>query len=398
MDVNKTPDSELETRLDRFISAMDAEYEDWELCALTGAASLFYLTGTICDGMLLLRNGGDRTLWVRRNYERSLLESGFPDIRPMASFRDVADAVGALPDTLYLDTAHATMEWFSLLSKYMPFKNVLPADSVMLRVREVKSDYELTRMRAAGAAIDRILTNELPELMLAGISEAALGARLLAAFIENGHHGVSRFIMRNTAELLGHVAFGDSPLYPGVFNGASGIAGLCPAVPALGRRDRYLSEGDLVFIDVCFGVDGYNVDKTLVYSFKGRQPEYIIKAHSHCLELQRLAASLLRPGSKPSDVYEKTLGAVDPEYRIRFMGAPGRTVPFIGHSVGLYVDETPVIAKGFDSPLESGMTIAIEPKMGFEGVGMVGAENTYLVTDEGGVSLTGQLSGIIEVG
>ena len=397
MDIVKVPGSELEARLGRFINEMDNQYDNWELCAITGAPGLYYLTGTICDGILLMRRGGDNTLWVRRNYDRCMLESEFTDIRPMASFRDIAASAGTLPDTLYLDMAHASLEWYGLFSKYLQFKDVLPNDAVMLKVRSIKSEYELVRMRAAGSAIDRILTRELPGLMRDGISEAVLGAQLLALFIENGHHGVSRFMMRNTAELLGHIAFGESSLYPGVFNGASGIAGLCPAVPALGRLARCLSAGDLVFIDVCFGVEGYNVDKTLVYSYKRGQPEYIVAAHRHCLELQQLAASLLRPGSTPSEIYEQVLDSVSSEYRHRFMGVPGRTVPFIGHSVGLYVDETPVIAKGFNSPLERNMTIAIEPKMGFEGIGMIGAENTYLVTDDGGVSLTGSLTEIIEV-
>jgi len=397
MDIVKVPGSELEQRMIHFIREMDRTYDAWELCAITGASGLFYLTGTICDGMLLIRRGGDATLWVRRSYERSVLESEFADIRRMSGFRDVANAIGPLPDTLYLDTAHATLEWYGLLSRYMSFSNVLSVDGVMFKTRSVKSEYELDRMRWAGRAIDRLLMVELPLLMRDGVSEAELGAELLALFIKNGHHGVSRFNMRNNSELLGHIAFGDSPLFPGMFNGASGIAGLCPAIPALGSFARILRAGDLIFIDVCFGVEGYNVDKTLIYSYKGRQPEYINEAHRHCLELERLAASLMCPGMKPSEIYEKVLASVRPEFELRFMGVPGRTVPFIGHSVGISVDETPVIAKGFDVPIERGMTIAIEPKMGFDGIGMVGSENTYLVTDTGGVSLTGEPSDIINV-
>jgi Xaa-Pro aminopeptidase len=104
---------------------------------------------------------------------------------------------------------------------------------------------------------------------------------------------------------------------------------------------------------------------------------------------------MLRPGVKPSDIYARALAFVDPEFADGFMGVPGRTVPFLGHSVGLYIDETPIIAKGFDAPLEPGMTIAIEPKIGIEGAGMVGSENTYLVTESGGVSITGKASDIL---
>ena len=43
------------------------------------------------------------------------------------------------------------------------------------------------------------------------------------------------------------------------------------------------------------------------------------------------------------------------------------------------------------------MTIALEPKKGIPGRGMVGSENTYLVTERGGLSLTGKNPGLIPV-
>ena len=397
MQINKVPKDELALRMDRFLREMEDSCSGWELCAITGSVNMYYLTGTICDGLLLIRRGGTATLWVRRSYDRSVLESEFGDIRRMTSFRDVANATSAPPDTLYLDTAHATLEWYGMLSKYIPFKNVLPVESVMLKIRSVKSTYEIERLRLAGTAVDRILREDLPTVAYEGISEVELGAELYARFIKSGHHGISRFSMRNTSEVFGHVAFGDSPLHPAVFNGASGTPGLCPAIPALGSRNKLLRAGDLVFVDVCYGVEGYNVDKTLVFSCMRPQPEHVSAAHKHCLELERLAVSMLRPGVSPSEMYSEVISSLKPEYQSCFMGAPGRQVPFIGHSVGLYVDETPVIAKGFDAPLESGMTIAIEPKIGLEGIGMVGSENTYLVTEKGGDCLTGHEMDIIVI-
>ena len=397
MNINKVPKSELDSRLERFIGEIDSTYNEWEMCVITGSVGMFYLTGTICDGLLLIRRGEGATLWVRRSYERCLLESEFSDIRSMRSFRDIAGAVGVLPDTLYLDMAHASMEWYGIFSKYLKFKNLLPIDKVMLKTRSVKSEYELERMRISGSKTDLLLREALPHLLHEGISELELYMDLYWVSVKNGHEGYSRFSMLNTDVSLGHVGFGDSPLYPSVFNGASGAQGLCPAVPALGSRSRLLRNGDLVYVDICCCIDGYNTDKTLIYSFNDRQPDNVVHAHQHCLALHRHAVSLLSPGTRPSDIYAEIMDMVLPEYKHNFMGAPGRTVPFIGHGVGLYVDEMPVIAKGFDTPLENGMTIAIEPKIGIEGIGMVGSENTYLVTDNGGESLTGECLEILVV-
>ena len=388
--MSKVPKSELISRFERFTGMMDKVYGNWELCAVVGGLNMFYLTGTMCDGLLLIRRGEEATLWVRRSFDRAVSESEFEDIRPMRSFRDIANVLTRLPDTLYLDTANATLEWYYLLNKYMSFNHVLSLDSVILNTRAVKSEYELGFMRRAGKATDRLYREALPLLLHDGISEVDLGAELFSLFLKNGFHGVSRFSMRNVDSILGHVAFGESPLFPSAFNGASGVNGICSAVPVLGNRDRLLHRGDLVYIDLGVGIEGYHIDKTLVLSYRLPQQEHVIAAHEHCLELERLAVSMLKPDVIPADIYEHVTAAVNAEFQPCFMGVAGRTVPFIGHGVGLNVDEMPVIAKGFNSPLELNMTVAIEPKIGIDGIGMVGSENTYLVTENGGVSLTGE--------
>lgn len=70
------------------------------------------------------------------------------------------------------------------------------------------------------------------------------------------------------------------------------------------------------------------------------------------------------------------------------MGLGENAVPFLGHSLGLTIDEYPAIAEGFDMPLEKGMVVALEPKIGIPGFGMVGVEDTFEVTEAGGCVLT----------
>lgn len=395
MYIKKVPYEELNLRMNRFLREMDESYPDWEICALAGEVNLFYFTGTVTDGTLFIRRGRGAELWVRRNYERALLESEFRDIKPMTGFKDIVNSLGKLPQTLYLDMSEVTLSWYGLFSKYLKFETVLPADGAVLRVRAVKSPYEAGIMTGAGGIADRLFREVFPSLLYEGISESELGGKIYSLFIENGYHGVSRFSMRNAAVVLGHIGFGESPLFPSVFNGASGLVGLCAASPVLGSPSVRLKKGDLVYIDLGFGQEGYNLDKTMVYSYGAPQEGYVEKAHNHCLELEKKAASMLCAGEKPSRIYNEICQSVMPEFRDSFMGVKGRTVPFLGHGIGLYVDEWPVLAKGFDKPLECGMTIAIEPKIGIEGVGMVGTENTYLITEAGAVNITGASQPII---
>ena len=80
--------------------------------------------------------------------------------------------------------------------------------------------------------------------------------------------------------------------------------------------------------------------------------------------------------------------AADSPWADRFMGWAGNRVGFVGHGVGLDLDEFPVLAPRFDAPLEEGHVLAVEPKVFLEGLGGVGAENTYVVTPQGGRDLT----------
>ena len=388
--MKEVPKQELLSRLERFTNKMSTVYPNWELCVITGGVNMYYLSGTICDGVMLIKRDNESTLWVRRSFERALIESALDDIRPMKSFKEIAGTFHKLPDTVYIDMANTTLEWFNLFKKYMPFNNVLSLDSVLMSTRAVKSSYEIANMNRAGRNTDSIFRETLPALIKYGASEECLGIDLLKVFINRGFHGISRFNMRNVDSLVGHIAFGENSLYPSAFNGAAGIKGLCAAAPVLGSFGGLIKKGTLIYVDIAPGIKGYHVDKTVVLSYNKPQPKYVIKAHMHCLELERLAASMLKPGVRPCDIYDTATAAVNDEYKENFMGAKGRTVPFIGHGVGLNVDEMPVIARGFTEPLEENMTIAIEPKISIEGKGMVGSENTYLVTEYGGSSLTGE--------
>ena len=80
------------------------------------------------------------------------------------------------------------------------------------------------------------------------------------------------------------------------------------------------------------------------------------------------------------------------------MGFGARKVKFLGHGIGLTIDELPVIANGFDEPIQEGMVFAVEPKKGIPKIGMVGIENTFIVTPTGGRNITGNHPGLLLVG
>jgi len=84
------PLSELNGRMKRFRVLMDAQHPDWEIALIISKINLYYFTGTIQDGILLVPRAGEACFWVRRSFERAVDESFFPHILPMRSYRDAA--------------------------------------------------------------------------------------------------------------------------------------------------------------------------------------------------------------------------------------------------------------------------------------------------------------------
>jgi Xaa-Pro aminopeptidase len=393
----KVPSKELRDRMDRFLLQMEITEPDWEIVALFGKINLYYFTGTMQEGMLLIPRRGTPIFWVRRSYERALDESRFSDIRKMNSFRDAAAAMGQVPLTVHLEMELVPLALLQRLQKYLPFKEVKPVDVQVMTVRAVKSHYEITLTRQSGKIHRHVMENCVPDLLFDGISEAEFGGDLYALMVRMGHQGIARFGMFNTEMAVGQIGFGESSIYPTSFDGPGGNYGMYPAVPLLGSRERRLKNGDLVFVDVGCGFGGYNTDKTMTYMYGRPLPDEVIEVHHECVAIQDRMAAMLKPGTVPSEIYATIMDDQEPEFLQNFMGFGKRRVQFLGHSIGLQIDETPVIARGFDLPIQEGMIFALEPKKGIPGVGMVGIENTYLVTSSGGECLTGESLGLIPV-
>lgn len=395
--IPKVPLTELKARMDRFRSKMDEVSPDWEAAVVFSKINLYYFTGTMQDGMLFIPRNSEAVYWIRRSYERAIDESLFPNIKPMNSFRDAAGSVSKLPSTVYMETEVIPLALFRRFQKYFPFTDVKSVDAQIAAVRAVKSKYELSLVEKSGIIHKRILEDRVPQILKEGMSEAELAAELFSIMIEEGHHGVARFGMFDTEIALGHICFGESSIYPTYFNGPGGSYGMSPAVPLLGSRERKLRKGDLIYIDIGCGVDGYHTDKTMTYMFGKPLSDDVIAVHNKCVNIQNDIAARLKPGAIPSQIYNAVISKLSDEFLENFMGFGSRRVKFLGHGVGLLIDELPVIAEGFNEPLQEGMVFALEPKKGIEDIGMVGIENTFLVTSKGGRCITGNNPGLIPI-
>ena len=394
---SQVPKLELKSRMIRFRDRMNKQHPEWKMAVVFSKINLLYFTGSMPDGMLIIQREEKEILWVRRSFERTRNESVFEDIRPMNSYRDAATSYTVFPKCIFLETEFVPLAMFERFQKYFPVSNYQSLDYELAMVRAVKSKWELSFMRKAGTIHQKILEEDVPKMLHEGMSEVDLAAELYNTMLKAGHMGIARFNMFDTEMAIAQLGFGESSLYPSNFNGPGGHYGMSAAMPGIGSRERFLKKGELVFVDMGLAVNGYHTDKTLSYQFGAKIPQKAIETHKECVSLQYQIAELLRPGYRPSEIYETIINGLSSEFLQDFMGFGNRQSKFLGHAIGLTVDELPVLAKGFDEPLEENMVFAVEPKKGVAGIGLMGIENTFVVKPNGGECITGNHEGLIEV-
>ncbi len=391
--------SMLEERIHKLLAALQAADDSYDTVILTRKINQYYYTGTMQDGLLILRRDGQVFYFVRKSAERAKQESPLAVVVPIRSYADIRAYLPENLGSVYLETESMPLAMIERIRKYFHMDRITPVDRIISLERSVKTAYELEFIRESGRLHRKALEEKVPMLLQEGICEADFTARLYSELVQMGHHGVSRFSMYQVEMIVGQLGFGVTSMYPTYFDGPGGMQGLCPAVPLLGRRDVFLRKGDIVFVDVGFGYLGYQTDKTQVYSFGAEPSELVTRTHTACIDVMNKASHVMRPGLQCQQVYHQAMRDLPEVLKSSdyFMGYKEERVKFLGHGVGLEIDELPVIADKVATPICENMVIALEPKCGIEGVGMVGVEETFLIGPDGAECLTGGPSPIMRV-
>lgn len=384
-------------RMQRLLKVIADSGRSFDTILIVDKINQYYFTGTMQDALLVIRSDGTYGYFVRRSYERAAAESGMSSIQPMSSYRDLLKYLPSDLGNVLLEASIMPLAMLQRLQRVFSLGKIDSVERYIMKLRMIKDPDELALISAAGEAQNRFLREKVPALMREGISEAEFMADVYAAMIKSGHHGVSRFGMFQLDMVAGQLGFGENALYPTCFDGPGGMLGMSAAVPAVGSRERFLKRGDLVFLDIAFGIDGYHSDKTQVYSFGAAPADEIVSVHRACIDILDKVAARLRPGEVPAEIYADIMSDLPPQLSENFMGMGAGQVKFLGHGVGLQIDEPPVLANGFTEPLAANMVIAVEPKRGVTGIGMAGVEETFIITESSPRCVTGGACEIIRV-
>lgn len=357
--------------------------------------NIYYLTGIFTNGVLYIPMNGEPALMIRKGIERAKLETSLTNIMPFRSYSDITNILVdlniPLGDTVGVEMGGITWATSNLLKSKIQGIEFTDITGLINKARAVKTDYELKKLRIAGQLhleSYEALAQKIRPLM----TEREISVLTFEEFLKRGHAGLVRQTNLGGENVLGQLAVGDNSNYPVVRDSPAGSIGGHPCTPYLGSNAKW-EKNSLLLVDLGFSYQGYITDKTQTYwaGSKNSVPDAIKKAYDICVEIHDRTAAALVPGATPEEIWQLSLEiAKKAGMAENYMGTGGNQVKFLGHGIGLTLDEYPPIANKFTDPFEAGMLIALEPKMGFKGIGMVGIENVFEIKDDSGAkSITG---------
>ena len=391
------PETELEAR----IKGLQIRLDEAEVggALIVQKADRFYYTGTTQQGWLWVPAQGAPLFMVFKDPDRAGAESGLAHIIPLISPKKIPGTLSefgaALPERLGLELDVMPANTYLMFKKIFDRSGIVDVSDIIRRQRAVKSPFEIACIREAASLADQVAA-QVPKLAAQGMSEVELAGMVEAHARKLGHQGTITMRLWDNHLFYGHILCGPGAAVPGALSSPTAGVGLNPFV-GQGPSMNPILPGQPLLVDYVFALNGYLADHARIFCL-GDLPDDLCRVHDHMLEIQEKVKETARPGAVAGDIYETIKAMAEAKgYKESFMGAAAPRIRFAGHGLGIELDEYPFLAQGQTLLLEEGMTIALEPKVVLPGKGVVGIENTCLVTGSGLEALTRFPDGICRI-
>lgn len=351
---------------------------------ITCNVNLIYTYGCVVSGYLYLPLHSPALLFIKRP-NNITGEHVFP-IRKPEQIIDLLKEKGLpLPQKLMLEGDEISYTEYNRLAAIFPEAEVVNGTPLIRQARSVKTPVEVELFRRSGLLHAKAY-EQIPTVYRPGMTDIEFSIEIERLMRLQGNLGIFRVFGQSMEIFMGSVLTGDNAAAPSPYDFALGGEGLDPALPG-GANKTPLREGQSVMVDLGGNFNGYMGDMSRVFSV-GKLSEEAYTAHRVCLEIQEEVSLMAQPGAVCEDLYNKAIEIVTKAgFADKFMGI-GQQAKFIGHGIGLEINEAPVLAPRIKQELEPGMVFALEPKIIIPGVGPVGIENSWVVTQESVEKLT----------
>lgn len=380
---------EFETRTERFQEALRARSID--VAVLLEPRDQLYLTGIGVKGAVVVPADDAPVHLVQLNIERAEEDSAIDDVRPSVGTKTIIDVITTISDeagpTIGVEKDVLPVQTYEKLQAALPTQTVLvDVSPSILGIRRRKSESELERIERA-AKISRTTLERVSGEFEENISEIEFKSMLQRVKRREGaEDGMWSRVWDQ------HLDFGILASGPntGVISGHwVTMTGNGPsAAQPYGAGHRKIRNGDVVVVDHGTVYEGYHSDEARTYVVGGPTDEQQ-NVHDVLVDVLEAAEATIAPGNHVADVYDAAYSVVsETPYAAEFMGLDQVGFEYLGHMVGLDIDEKPLITPWEDAGIEPGMVFAVEPKIIFKGEEGFTLEDTIVATENGSRRLT----------
>lgn len=385
--MSSIPKDEVNRRIGMLKGMM--EKSNIDACLILQKADLFYFSGTAQDAHLFIPLSDAPILFVRKSFERAVQQSPIDRIVPINSFSQMRDEITSLSDSrmssLGLELDVLPVNNFRVYEELFPNTEIADVSWLIRETRMIKSPYEIGLIKRA-AEMNNDLFASVKDILKEGLTELEFAGLLEARYRKNGHQGYVRVRSFNQDIFYGHIMSGAHLAVPSCSLGPTGGPGPHASFPQ-GAGLKIIQKNEPIQIDYVGVFEGYLVDQARTF-FLGEPAPDFLSLHALALSIQNEVAGAGVPGTKAESLYDLAIDmASDAGSLEGFLGHPS-PVPFLGHGVGLELDELPLVGKRSPHVLQEGMVIALEPKFILPERGLAGIENTFVVTENGMEKLT----------
>ena len=376
------------TRLQEFLIKEKAD-----ACLVSSSVNIYYLTGIVFNGFFYMPSSGDPVYFYRRPEDLQ-----HPCAVPIRKAEDIPGLLSKnkleMPKRILLEADQMTHSEHVRLQAVFPNSETGNATPLLRKQRMIKTPWETDQLRYSGK-IHAEVYSKIKNLYCSGMTELELQCNIEREMRLAGSIGLFRSFGSNMDIYMGSILSGNNAEAPSPFDYALGGAGIHPSLP-IGSDGTDLKKGTALMVDMAGNYTAYMSDMTRVFSI-GRLPEEAYRAHQVSIDMHNWLIANAKPGTPCIDIYNHTLQmAEDAGLSDCFMGTK-QQAKFVGHGVGIEINELPVFMGRSKDLLQAGMAFAFEPKFIISGVGAVGIENTYVVKESGIEKITKFEENIIEL-
>lgn len=381
---------ELDIRKNKIIAALKNVGAD--ACLLTTSVNIYYATGRIIIGYVYIDIDGNVLSLVRR--PNNVVGENVFFIRKVEQLAEILGNQGiAMPKKMVVEGDEISFgEWNRIAA--CTGAELVNGSNLIRLVRSVKTEWEIAQLTLS-ADIQSEVLRKVPSVYVKGMTDHEFSVEVEKLFRLAGCLGLFRIYGGTMEAYMGSILAGENACEPSPYDFALGGAGMHPSLP-LGHNGGVLKEGQTVMVDINGNFTGYISDQSRTYSV-GKLPQYAYDAHQVSIEIQDAIAEQGKPGVTCEELYQLSLSIAKKHgFEKHYMGMQ-QQAKFVGHGIGLVINELPVLCDRNKAVLEVGNTIALEPKFVFPEVGAVGTENSFVVTENGMKKLTSAPEEIIDL-